>query len=121
MRRNWIATRVAGFLVLREDAVARKAANHVSIKPNKRLSVYRPYVLFIFRSVSEYAQAARISTPVVCVPRRVRVSMDHSSRADAEQAELREKTGRPSSDIAPSVYFILSFAYPDAASASRRQ
>jgi hypothetical protein len=43
--------------------------------------------------------------------------MDHS-QADTEQAELDKKTGRPSSDIWPSVYFMLSFSYPDAASAS---
>jgi hypothetical protein len=42
--------------------------------------------------------------------------MGHS-QADTEQAELEKKTGRPSSDIGPSVYFILSFAYADAASA----
>ncbi len=43
------------------------------------------------------------------------------SQAETEQAELEKKTGRLSSDIGPSVYFILSFAYPDAASASHRQ
>lgn len=46
---SWIATAVADLLVLREDAVAGLAANHISIKPNKWFPVYRPYVLFMLR------------------------------------------------------------------------
>jgi hypothetical protein len=40
--------------------------------------------------------------------------MGHS-QADIERAEREKKVGRPSSDIAPSAYFIDSFAYADAA------
>lgn len=46
-----IATLIADFLILREDSVTRLAANHMSIKPNNRFSVYRPYVPFSPRAV----------------------------------------------------------------------
>jgi hypothetical protein len=49
IRWSRIATAVADLFVLGEDSVARLAANHISIKPNKRFSVYRPCVPFILK------------------------------------------------------------------------